>query len=69
MQIHLDFKNPAVISSSGLDEIRISFEDTSLLFDIYGTELSIDKDIRRKVPPQFFSKTESAIFNGIQSKV
>ena len=39
MKIKLFFDEPTAVSASGLDRIRVSFKDTTLIYDTFGQEI------------------------------
>ena len=66
MDLKLNFDNPAEISQNGIDRVRISFRNTTLMFDWTGQEMRNDTVIERVLPPQYNSNLEAKIFGSIE---
>ena len=50
MQISLEFENPRDISQQSIDTVRVTFYDTSLLFDAQGQILEAGTEVSKIIP-------------------
>ena len=66
MDIQLDFASPESVSAGGNDLVRISFRDTSIIYDWLGREVKSGSVIERYVPAQFASKEEAEAFEALE---
>ena len=69
LKVKLEFEQPETISTAGDDYLRLSFKNTTLLFDWMGHELSNDTVLEYLLPPQYASETERKIFTALEDSV
>jgi len=68
MDISLKFREPLAVSSEGMDQISVTFNDTGLLFDQSGNEVARGFVTNTKfVPKQYGSGLDAAIAKFIKS--
>ena len=50
MQIALDFENPRDISQQSTDTVKVTFYETSLLFDAQGQSIDAGTELLERIP-------------------
>lgn len=60
MRISLNFDEPLMISKAGdRDKIRVTFANTSLIFDTVGQNLQEGTQVEKAIPPQFANDSQA----------
>ena len=66
MEFEIDFTYPEQVSQQGgQDKVEITFEDTRLMYDFMGRDLTNGTLLSRQIPPQYQSETEAEVFGAI----
>lgn len=66
MAIKVNFADPMSVSQHGADKVRITFSNTTLIYDWLGQELQNGTFIERIMPPQFASQEEAEVFAAVE---
>ena len=66
MSIQLTFDEPLTISNKYLDEIRVTFKDTNLMYDEFGQELEAESFLQKEIPPQYANAAEAKVFDSLK---
>ena len=69
MSIQLTFDAPLTISSKELDEIRVTFKVTELIYDEFGQELEAKSFLQKEIPPQYANAAEAKVFDSLKEVV